>query len=68
MSSDVGLHLNPLYPIGSPKSGNLGLLVWNGSSGVAGSMMLLKARKIMHAPITQVVYYPLPTLKEQLKE
>ncbi|KAL0358563.1 UNVERIFIED_CONTAM: Rab3 GTPase-activating protein catalytic subunit, partial [Sesamum angustifolium] len=25
----------------------------NGSSGVAGSMMLLKARKIMHAPITQ---------------
>ncbi|KAK4403990.1 Rab3 GTPase-activating protein catalytic subunit [Sesamum angolense] len=53
MSSDVGLHLNSLYPIGSPKSGNLGLLVWNGSSGVAGSMMLLKARKIMHAPITQ---------------
>ncbi|KAL0382756.1 UNVERIFIED_CONTAM: Rab3 GTPase-activating protein catalytic subunit [Sesamum calycinum] len=53
MSSDVGLHLNSLYPIGSPKSGNLGLLEWNGSSGVAGSMMLLKARKIMHAPITQ---------------
>ncbi|KAL0452061.1 UNVERIFIED_CONTAM: hypothetical protein Slati_1184200 [Sesamum latifolium] len=25
----------------------------NGSSGVAGSMMLLKAHKIMHAPITQ---------------